>query len=198
MCCPNSYGLLPVDSDRTEKLLTLLFYREVGTSSPGSCRAVVIKTLRCCWDDNFIVFSCQLSDQWKNMSKALNGAGHSLVAVQDNLIDVVWTERPERPSTQLRTLGLEYTGQWGHPPLHTSVTTVAHRGFRLKWTILEVRVLVGHSWWFCDLPGLSWQDKVTALRAKMTERKVSWFVATALDEIACMLFPILSVTWKLI
>ncbi len=45
------------------------------------------------------------------MSKALTSAGHSLVAVQDNLIDAVWTDRPERPSTQLRALGLEYTGQ---------------------------------------------------------------------------------------
>lgn len=45
------------------------------------------------------------------MSKALTSAGHSLVAVPDNLIDAVWTDRPERPSTQLRTLGLEYTGQ---------------------------------------------------------------------------------------
>ncbi len=34
--------------------------------------------------------------------------------------------------------------------------------------------------------GLSWQDKVTSLRAKMTERKITWFVVTALDEIACM------------
>ncbi|PWA14938.1 hypothetical protein CCH79_00014248 [Gambusia affinis] len=82
-----------------------------------------------------------ISNQWKNMSKALTSAGHSLVAVQDNLIDVVWTDRPERPSTQLRTLGLEYTG-------------------------------------------VSWQDKITTLRGKMTERKISWFVVTALDEIA--------------
>uniref|UniRef100_A0A672YNE7 X-prolyl aminopeptidase (aminopeptidase P) 1, soluble n=1 Tax=Sphaeramia orbicularis TaxID=375764 RepID=A0A672YNE7_9TELE len=81
------------------------------------------------------------ADQWKNMSKALTSAGHSLVAVQENLIDAVWADRPERPSTQLRTLGLEYTG-------------------------------------------LSWQDKITTLRAKMTERKITWFVATALDEIA--------------
>lgn len=51
----------------------------------------------------------------------------------------------------------------------------------------------GHSWRLCVLPGLSWHDKVTALRAKMAERKISWFVATALDEIACMLFPIFSV-----
>lgn len=59
----------------------------------------------------FIFFPRRPADQWKNMSKALTGAGHSLVAVQDNLIDVVWTDRPERPSTQLRTLGLEYTGE---------------------------------------------------------------------------------------
>ncbi|CAI5679671.1 unnamed protein product [Oreochromis niloticus] len=81
------------------------------------------------------------ADQWKNMFKALSSAGHSLVAVQDNLIDAVWPDRPERPSTQLRSLGLDYTG-------------------------------------------ISWQDKITALRAKMSERKITWFVATALDEIA--------------
>uniref|UniRef100_A0A669EY59 X-prolyl aminopeptidase (aminopeptidase P) 1, soluble n=1 Tax=Oreochromis niloticus TaxID=8128 RepID=A0A669EY59_ORENI len=50
------------------------------------------------------------ADQWKNMFKALSSAGHSLVAVQDNLIDAVWPDRPERPSTQLRSLGLDYTG----------------------------------------------------------------------------------------
>uniref|UniRef100_A0A3Q2X9V8 X-prolyl aminopeptidase (aminopeptidase P) 1, soluble n=1 Tax=Hippocampus comes TaxID=109280 RepID=A0A3Q2X9V8_HIPCM len=82
------------------------------------------------------------ADQWKAMSKALTSAGHSLIAVQENLIDVVWVDRPQRPSTQLRTLGSDYTG-------------------------------------------MSWQDKITALRAKMTERKMSWFIATALDEIAC-------------
>lgn len=37
----------------------------------------------------------------------------------------------------------------------------------------------------CPPIGMSWQDKITALRAKMTERKTTWFVATALDEIAC-------------
>uniref|UniRef100_A0A8C1PS17 Xaa-Pro aminopeptidase 1 n=1 Tax=Cyprinus carpio TaxID=7962 RepID=A0A8C1PS17_CYPCA len=81
------------------------------------------------------------ADQWKNMSKALSNAGHSLVAVQDNLIDAIWEDRPPRPSTKLITLGLKYAG-------------------------------------------LTWQDKVTALRGKMAERKISWFVVTALDEIA--------------
>uniref|UniRef100_A0A674EBW3 Xaa-Pro aminopeptidase 1 n=1 Tax=Salmo trutta TaxID=8032 RepID=A0A674EBW3_SALTR len=50
------------------------------------------------------------TDQWKNMSKALAGAGHSLVAVQDNLIDAIWMDRPTRPSTKLLTLGLGFTG----------------------------------------------------------------------------------------
>uniref|UniRef100_A0A9J7XR25 Xaa-Pro aminopeptidase 1 n=1 Tax=Cyprinus carpio carpio TaxID=630221 RepID=A0A9J7XR25_CYPCA len=81
------------------------------------------------------------ADQWKNMSKALSNAGHSLVAVKDNLIDAIWEDRPPRPSTKLITLGLKYAG-------------------------------------------LTWQDKVTALRGKMAERKISWFVVTALDEIA--------------
>lgn len=81
---------------------------------------------------NFIVFSYQLSDQWKNMSKALASAGHSLVAVQDNLIDVIWTDRPERSSTQLRTLGLEHTGQCrAHPSYVNSAcpTGLAQTGF---------------------------------------------------------------------
>lgn len=60
------------------------------------------------------------------------------------------------------------------------------------WTVCR-RTLAELLWRFCALPGLSWQDKVTALRAKMTERKVSWFVATALDEIACTVLTVVSV-----
>ncbi len=32
--------------------------------------------------------------------------------------------------------------------------------------------------------GVSWRDKIVALRSKMVERKVVWFVVTALDEVA--------------
>ncbi|XP_062845628.1 xaa-Pro aminopeptidase 1 [Trichomycterus rosablanca] len=81
------------------------------------------------------------ADQWKIMAKALSRAGHTLVPLQENLIDAVWEDRPARPSTQLNVLGLRYTG-------------------------------------------LSWQDKIVQLRVKMAERRVSWFVVTALDEIA--------------
>lgn len=33
--------------------------------------------------------------------------------------------------------------------------------------------------------GIGWKEKIAALRAKMVERKVLWFVVTALDEVAC-------------
>lgn len=102
----------------------LLYYKD-GMSSCGRSSTALSVTLS--FSDytwcNFLVFLCQLSDQWKNMSKALTSAGHSLVAVQDNLIDVVWTDRPERSSTQLRTLGLEYTGQCR---IHLSHTLTLH------------------------------------------------------------------------
>uniref|UniRef100_A0A8D0GIV6 Xaa-Pro aminopeptidase 1 n=1 Tax=Sphenodon punctatus TaxID=8508 RepID=A0A8D0GIV6_SPHPU len=81
------------------------------------------------------------ADQWKRMSKALRSAGHALVPVEENLIDAVWADRPQRPCRPLMTLGLSYTG-------------------------------------------ISWKEKITALRSKMAERKVVWFVVTALDEVA--------------
>ncbi|PKU33917.1 xaa-pro aminopeptidase 1 [Limosa lapponica baueri] len=34
--------------------------------------------------------------------------------------------------------------------------------------------------------GVSWRDKIIALRSKMAERKVLWFVVTALDEVALL------------
>ncbi|EMP39774.1 Xaa-Pro aminopeptidase 1 [Chelonia mydas] len=35
--------------------------------------------------------------------------------------------------------------------------------------------------------GIGWKEKIAALRAKMVERKVLWFVVTALDEVAWLL-----------
>lgn len=124
-------------------------------------------------------------------------AGHSLVAVQDNLIDAIWTDRPERPSTQLRVLGLEYTGQWARTLDRRSVAVSSSmccrrdkRVLTFSWCdvidILMKPDLEDHLINISVFPGMSWQEKVTALRAKMTERKITWFVATALDEIACM------------
>uniref|UniRef100_A0A7M4EZY5 X-prolyl aminopeptidase 1 n=1 Tax=Crocodylus porosus TaxID=8502 RepID=A0A7M4EZY5_CROPO len=56
--------------------------------------------------DPFIISA----DQWKRMSKVLRSAGHTLVPVSENLIDVVWVDRPQRPCKPLITLGLSYTG----------------------------------------------------------------------------------------
>lgn len=51
------------------------------------------------------------SDYWKKMAKVLRSAGHHLVPVKENLVDKIWTDRPERPCKPLLTLGLDYTGQ---------------------------------------------------------------------------------------
>ena len=69
------------------------------------------------------------------MNKALTGAGHRLVALQENLIDAVWEERPARPSTQLITLGLGYTGQHHtHTHTHTQLITLGLGYTRLHHT----------------------------------------------------------------
>ncbi|XP_043911881.1 xaa-Pro aminopeptidase 1 [Protopterus annectens] len=81
------------------------------------------------------------ADEWKRMSKALRSGGHSLIAVKQNLIDVVWTDRPPRTSNSLMVLGLKYAG-------------------------------------------ITLQEKITALRGKMSEKHASWLVVSALDEVA--------------
>lgn len=45
------------------------------------------------------------------MAKVLRSAGHHLIPVKENLVDKIWTDRPERPCKPLLTLGLDYTGQ---------------------------------------------------------------------------------------
>lgn len=116
------------------------------------------------------------------MSKALSSAGHSLVAVQDNLIDAIWEDRPPRPSTKLMALGLKYTGQhFSMDDIHYIILIL--KVSQIKFVLLNIKrkfllLTVSHV-------GLTWQDKITALRGKMSERKISWFVVTALDEIAC-------------
>ncbi|KAK2098972.1 Xaa-Pro aminopeptidase 1 [Saguinus oedipus] len=53
---------------------------------------------------------CVSSDYWKKMAKVLRSAGHHLIPVKENLVDKIWTDRPERPCKPLLTLGLDYTG----------------------------------------------------------------------------------------
>lgn len=115
-------------------------------NSSGRCSRAVIMLANFAIGCHHVVkalcyfYLCYLptSDQWKNMSKALTGAGHSLVAVQDNLIDAIWTDRPERPSTQLRTLGQEYTGQ-----CKTGLTSLLHT--RVFYSCQTIYFIVGRN-----------------------------------------------------
>ncbi|XP_036919869.1 xaa-Pro aminopeptidase 1 [Sturnira hondurensis] len=50
------------------------------------------------------------TDYWKKMAKVLRSAGHHLLPVKENLVDKIWTDRPERPCKPLLALGLDYTG----------------------------------------------------------------------------------------
>ncbi|XP_071090079.1 xaa-Pro aminopeptidase 1-like [Haliotis cracherodii] len=50
-------------------------------------------------------------EQWKPLAKELKSNGHSLVQVSQNLVDMVWEDRPPPPNNPLLVLGQEYTGQ---------------------------------------------------------------------------------------
>ncbi|XP_046542342.1 xaa-Pro aminopeptidase 1-like [Haliotis rubra] len=50
-------------------------------------------------------------EQWKPLSKELKSNGHNLVQVSQNLVDMVWEDRPPPPNNPLLVLGQEYTGQ---------------------------------------------------------------------------------------
>lgn len=38
------------------------------------------------------------ADAWRDLSRELQGGGHSLIPVPENLIDLIWTDRPPRPA----------------------------------------------------------------------------------------------------
>ncbi|KAI1305957.1 Xaa-Pro aminopeptidase 1 [Halotydeus destructor] len=50
-------------------------------------------------------------DTWNKMSKELDECGHSLVAVDKNLVDLVWDDRPPPPSAPIVPLAIRYTGK---------------------------------------------------------------------------------------
>ncbi|XP_048237381.1 xaa-Pro aminopeptidase 1-like [Haliotis rufescens] len=50
-------------------------------------------------------------EQWKPLAKELKSNGHSLVQVSQNLVDMVWEDRPPPPNNPLLVLAQEYTGQ---------------------------------------------------------------------------------------
>lgn len=48
---------------------------------------------------------------WENYEKQLEKSGQKLVAVKQNLIDMIWTERPERPKNSLLPLDIVFSGK---------------------------------------------------------------------------------------
>lgn len=47
---------------------------------------------------------------WMPLKAQLEQAGHELVPVQTNLIDLVWTDKPKRPSNPIEPLPVKYSG----------------------------------------------------------------------------------------
>lgn len=50
-------------------------------------------------------------DQWTPLSKTLKSSGHTLVSVERNIVDVIWDEKPSRPSHVIQPLEIKYTGK---------------------------------------------------------------------------------------
>ncbi|KAG0430539.1 hypothetical protein HPB47_022592 [Ixodes persulcatus] len=51
-------------------------------------------------------------DAWKQLCNQLDASGHSLVPVSQNLVDLIWEERPSPPSRPLDSLSIIYTGKF--------------------------------------------------------------------------------------
>ncbi|KAH3787307.1 hypothetical protein DPMN_165428 [Dreissena polymorpha] len=51
------------------------------------------------------------AETWKPLAKLLKSNGHSLVPVHQNLVDLVWIDRPPMPCNSLLVLEHSYTGQ---------------------------------------------------------------------------------------
>ncbi|KAG7154775.1 Xaa-Pro aminopeptidase 1-like 2 [Homarus americanus] len=50
------------------------------------------------------------SEWWRDFARELQGGGHSIIPVPENLIDIIWNERPPRPAKSVVPLEVKYTG----------------------------------------------------------------------------------------
>ena len=48
---------------------------------------------------------------WKPLAAALEESGHVLIPVPENLVDLVWDDRPAPPQNQINPLSDRFTGQ---------------------------------------------------------------------------------------
>ncbi|XP_029657417.1 xaa-Pro aminopeptidase 1-like [Octopus sinensis] len=51
------------------------------------------------------------SNEWESLSKKLDQKKMSLVPVEDNLVDRIWTDRPPTPKSRIFPLEIKYSGQ---------------------------------------------------------------------------------------
>ncbi|ODN06449.1 Xaa-Pro aminopeptidase 1 [Orchesella cincta] len=51
------------------------------------------------------------NDEWDKLAKALHENGNRLVAVKENLVDLIWQTRPSRPKKHVDELPLKYAGK---------------------------------------------------------------------------------------
>jgi Xaa-Pro aminopeptidase len=51
------------------------------------------------------------NSEWDTMKKELESSGRKLIAVKDNLIDIIWKDRPARPLNPAVLLPLKYSGK---------------------------------------------------------------------------------------
>ncbi|XP_075732364.1 aminopeptidase P isoform X5 [Rhipicephalus microplus] len=79
-----------------------------GTPSQGEWLCKVLSTGSRVGVDPFLM----PYDAWKLLSNQLDASGHSLVPVSQNLVDMIWEERPSPPSRPLDSLSIIYTGKF--------------------------------------------------------------------------------------
>ncbi|KRT78593.1 Peptidase [Oryctes borbonicus] len=57
-------------------------------------------------DPNLLTYS-----KWMPLKSELEIAGHKLIPVEQNLVDVIWEDKPDVPCNPVKPLGIEFTGQ---------------------------------------------------------------------------------------
>ncbi|XP_069165521.1 xaa-Pro aminopeptidase 1 isoform X2 [Procambarus clarkii] len=50
------------------------------------------------------------AEGWRDFARELHGGGHSIIPVPENLIDLLWDDRPLRPAKPVVPLEIKYTG----------------------------------------------------------------------------------------
>lgn len=50
-------------------------------------------------------------DEWEQLSKELSTNGSVLTAVKENLVDLIWQDRPPKPRNIVKELPLEFSGK---------------------------------------------------------------------------------------